>query len=183
MNFWQTDTIRLRGIEPSDAALFFEWNQDSERARRLDFTWPPLSLAAVTEWAEQQSKKKLEGDVFHWVIENSAGQPVGSISTYACNPHAGTFSYGLDIAEPYRRKGYASAAIRLVIRYYFDELRYQKVTVPVHSNNEPSLRLHECLGFQQEGRHRRMGFSGGGYFDVIWFGMTVEEYRVWKSTS
>ena len=93
MNFWQTDAIRLRGIEPSDAALFFKWNQDSERARHLDFTWPPLSLAAVAEWAEQQSKKHLEGGAsleaaaFHWVIENSAGQPVGSISTHACNPH------------------------------------------------------------------------------------------------
>jgi hypothetical protein len=29
--------VRLRGIEPGDAVTFFEWNQDSERARRLDF--------------------------------------------------------------------------------------------------------------------------------------------------
>ena len=65
MNFWQTDTIRLRGIEPSDAALFFEWNQDSERVRYLDFTWPLVSLASVTEWVEQQAKKRLEGDAFH----------------------------------------------------------------------------------------------------------------------
>lgn len=178
MNFWQGQRVRLRGIEPADAEIFFEWNLDSERAQHLDFLWPPSSLAAVAEWAERQSLKRLEEDTFHWVIENSAGQPVGSISTHHCDPHAGTFSYGIDIAVLYRRRGYAQEAIWMTLRYYFDELRYQKVTVPVHSNNLPSLQLHEKLGFQHEGVHRRMGFSAGAYYDVAWFGMTVEEFRV-----
>ena len=65
--------------------------------------------------------------------------------------------------------------------YYFDELRYQKVTVNVHSHNEASILLHQKLGFIKEGTHRRMGYTKGGYFDVIWFGMTVEEFRASKS--
>ncbi len=177
MNYWQTTHIRLRAIEPSDAEHFIRWNQNSERARWLDFLWPPTSAASVRAWAEEQSRRKLENDSFHWIIENAAGEPVGSISTHDCDPRSGTFSYGIDIAPEHQRKGCASAAIRLVLRYYFEELRYQKVTVPVHSDNPASIHLHEHLGFQLEGRHRRMIFTGGEYIDLLWFGLTAEEFH------
>ncbi|HKR58702.1 MAG TPA: GNAT family protein [Pyrinomonadaceae bacterium] len=177
MNFWQGKKIRLRGIELSDAEYFIRWNLNSERARHLDFVWPPTSNASVHAWVEEQSKRKLENDSFHWVIENHDSEIVGSISTHDCNPRAGTFSYGIDIAPEHHRKGCASEAIQLVMQYYFEELRYQKVTVPVHGDNESSIRLHEKLGFQREGTHRRMVYTQGHFVDVLWFGMTVEEFH------
>jgi len=177
MNFWQGKKVRLRSIEPSDAGVFAQWNLNSERARNLDFVWPPTSQATVTAWVEEQSKRKLENDAFHWVIEDVEGVPVGSISTHACNSRTGTFSYGVDIAPEHQGHGYAGEAIFLVLKYYFDELRYQKVTVPVHGDNPASIRLHERLGFQKEGTHSRMVFTRGQYYDELWYGMTVEEFR------
>ena len=176
MNYWQGKRVRLRAIEPADAETFHHWNMDSDRARHLDFLWPPQSLAAVQAWCEEESKKKLESDACRWVIENEMGEPVGSIGTHDCHPRSGTFSYGLDIAEEHRRQGYAAEAIRLVLRYYFEELRYQKCTVVVHSNNPASMRLHEALGFTREGLIRRAGFTGGQYFDDAWYGITAEEF-------
>jgi RimJ/RimL family protein N-acetyltransferase len=183
MNYWQGKKIRLRAIEPSDVEHFIRWNLDSERARHLDFVWPPASTASMQAWAEERSRQKLEHDTFHWLIENQDGEPVGSISTHDCHPHAGTFSYGIDIAREHQRKGYAREAIQLVLAYYFEELRYQKVTVPVHGDNEPSIRLHEGLGFQREGTHRRMFYTQGHFVDMIWFGLTVEEFNTWLPTS
>jgi RimJ/RimL family protein N-acetyltransferase len=63
------------------------------------------------------------------------------------------------------------------LKFYFDELRYQKVTVSVHGDNLPSIHLHESLGFRLEGRLRRMVFTEGAHDDELWFGMTCEEYR------
>lgn len=178
MNYWQGKSVRLRGIEPSDVEYFIRWNLDSERARHLDFMWPPVSNASVRAWVEEQSMRKFEDDGFHWIIENQDGEPVGSIGTRDCNPRYGTFSYGIDIAQEHQRNGYASEAIQLVLRYYFDELRYQKVTVPVHSDNEASILFHEKLGFQQEGRHRRMIFTHGRFIDILWYGLTMDEFRM-----
>jgi RimJ/RimL family protein N-acetyltransferase len=177
MNFWQGKKVKLRAVEPDDAGIFFEWNQNSERARNLDFVWPPSSRASAAAWAERQALQKLEDDSYHWVIENGDGVPVGSISTHHCDARWGTFSYGIDVTPDHRRKGYAREAIYLVLKYYFEELRYQKVTVPVHSYNQDSILLHQALGFQQEGRHRRMGFTRGAFFDVLWFGMTGDEFQ------
>ncbi len=177
MNIWQTERIRLRALEPSDAVTFYEWNQDSDRARCLDFAWPPQSLASVEAWVSEQSLKGLESDRYFWVIETLDGTAIGSIDTHDCDPRSGTFGYGIAIDPQQRRQGYAREAIKLVLRYYFEELRYQKCTVSVHSFNPASARLHERLGFTLEGTHRRMGYSEGRYFDVHWYGITVEEFR------
>ncbi|HEX5943871.1 MAG TPA: GNAT family protein, partial [Anaerolineales bacterium] len=63
-----------------------------------------------------------------------------------------------------------------VLRYYFRELRYQKVTIMIYSFNERSIRLHEKLGFKLEGRLRRMVYTNGTFYDELFFGMIIEEF-------
>ena len=77
----------------------------------------------------------------------------------------------------HRRQGYAAAAILVILRYYFQELRYQKVTIQMHSENEASRALHERLGFVREGAVRRAIFTGGRYLDELFYGMTVDEWQ------
>ena len=177
MNYWQTDLIRLRGVEPEDGDIFWQWNQDSEMARNLEFVWPPVSIAQVRKEAAADAQKKMENDTFNWIIEDSNGTPVGFIHTHHCHPRNGVFKYGLGVDASHRRKGYAAAAILLILCYYFQELRYQKVTIQMHSENEASRALHERLGFVREGAVRRAIFTGGRYLDELYFGMTVEEWQ------
>ena len=129
-NIWQGQLVRLRGVEPEDWEMFFEWD--------------------VT---------------------------VGAIDTHTCDPRNGTFQYGVTIRREHARKGYASEAIRLVLRYFFHELRYQKVNVEIYGFNEASVKLHRELGFREEGRLRRMVYTGGAYHDSIMLGMTREEFE------
>ena len=65
----------------------------------------------------------------------------------------------------------------ILICYYFDHLRYQKVSVAVHGDNEASLRLHDKLGFAREGVFRRHVYTNGEYVDLVWFGMTSERCK------
>ena len=90
MNFWQGKLVRLRGVEPSDAEAFARWNLDSEAARELDFTWPPVSLARITKDTEELALRKFEADEFFFIIEGGAGVAVGSINTRPCNRRAET---------------------------------------------------------------------------------------------
>lgn len=177
MNYWHGTMVRLRAIEPDDAKVFTQWNAESDVARNLDFLWPPTSQTRAERFTHEQSLRGLEGDAYHWMIENIDGTTVGAINTHSCNPRCGTFSYGLSIAPRFRRQGYAGDAIKLILRYYFDELRYQKATVSVHGFNEASAKLHESLGFTREGTLRRMIFSEGTFHDLWYYGLTVEEWR------
>ena len=48
-------------------------------------------------------------------IEDLAGNSVGAISWHSRNPKNGTFSFGISVAAPYRRSGYAEDAARMAI--------------------------------------------------------------------
>lgn len=168
--------MRLRAAEPDEWALLWRWNQDSELLRCLEHIYPPQSQAAVKRWLEETASRQPKEEEFGVTIENLAGEPVGGLGTHHCDPANGTFSYGVSIAHEHRRHGYASAAIGLVLRYFFEERRYHKAWVHVYSFNEASLRMHERLGFQREGRLRQMIFTEGQFHDIVVLGLLADEY-------
>jgi RimJ/RimL family protein N-acetyltransferase len=176
MNIWQGERVRLRGVEPDDWEAFARWDGDSEMARLSHHIEFPRSQEGTRKFAAEAALAQPKDHAYRWLIETLAGIPVGTINTHSCEPRHGTFSYGLAIAREHRRKGYAAEAIRLVLAYYFRELRYQKVTARVYAFNAASIRLHEKLGFQLEGRLRRMIYTDGAYHDELIFGLTVEEF-------
>jgi RimJ/RimL family protein N-acetyltransferase len=175
-SFWQGQKVRLRAIEPADWETYFAWNQDDEQARALYFIPFPQSQEAVKRFTEKEALRGPDADNFRFVVENNEREVVGDITVNQCDQRNGTFSWGVNIKQEQRRKGYASEALLLVLRYYFQELRYQKITVSIYSFNEPSIKLHESLGFQQEGRIRRAIYTKGQYFDVLLYGLTKEEF-------
>lgn len=176
--FWQGALVRLRAIEPADWETFQGWNSDSDASRETYYLPFPKSDEAARRWAEKEATKGPDNDTIRLVIETLDGEMVGTINTHSCDPRNGTFGYGLAIGENHRRKGYAAEAITLVLRYFFGELRYQKANVQIYSSNEPSIRLHEQLGFTLEGRLRRMIYTQGEYLDEILFGITAEEFNI-----
>ncbi|MHB8597628.1 MAG: GNAT family N-acetyltransferase [Ktedonobacteraceae bacterium] len=176
IHFWQGNLVTLRAIEPSDWEQHFSWDKDSEMLRLVDRLYVPRSKEATKQWAEKMALREVNNDNYFLEIENLAGEQVGSISTQECNARDGTFQYGVAIRREHWRKGYASEAIKIVLRYFFQELRYQKVTTPVYSFNDASIRMHEHLGFQLEGRLRRMIYTQGQFFDELFYGMTKEEF-------
>ncbi len=172
-NIFEGKLIRLRAEKPSDAAIFRNWNREDTESSRLlyeiPFPLPPVETPSPP--------KSDEGDNFPFVIETLSGEVAGAIHIHDANPRCGTFMYGISILPDHRRKGYAHEAIWLVLRYYFYERRYQKCTVEVYSFNEASAHLHERLGFILEGRLRRMVYTNGAFYDVLFYGITVEEFR------
>jgi RimJ/RimL family protein N-acetyltransferase len=176
-NVWQGALVRLRALQADDWAAFHAFDTtDTEMARlswRIHF---PRTPEQAKRWAAQEEAAPPMDDNVRLVVETVAGEVAGTINVNQTDSRNGTFAYGLALGAAHRRKGFATETIRLVLAHYFGELRYQKVNVRVYAFNEPSIRLHEKLGFQREGRLRRMIFSRGVYHDEILFGLTAEEF-------
>jgi RimJ/RimL family protein N-acetyltransferase len=180
-NIWEGKAVRLRAVEAQDWEPFFEAAQDTEIARHSDEIGLPSSREGIRKWAAELAAARPEADNFRWVIERLDGEFVGTINTHHCDRRNGTFQYGLAIRREHWRKGYASEAVRLILAYYFRELRYQKVNAHVSSFNKASRSLHKKLGFRQEGRLRRMVYTQGKYYDDIIYGLTAEEFAALES--
>jgi RimJ/RimL family protein N-acetyltransferase len=173
---WQGDHISLRALEPEDWEHFYAWNRDMEMMRYLNSADFPLSEAGAKKWVEEEIEKSGKNDKFTWIIENPEGHAAGMITTFNLYARHGSFFYAIGIGREHRRQGYAAAAVRLVLRFYFEELRYQKCEAIVYDFNEASQKFHERLGFKLEGRLRRMGHAEGRYFDHLMYGILAEEF-------
>ncbi|TWD84324.1 RimJ/RimL family protein N-acetyltransferase [Kribbella amoyensis] len=174
---WAGERVRLRGIEAEDWSDFQRFDQDSEVQRDADMIHPPRSAAASLAWAEEQSTRQIEQDRMQLAIEAlETDTLVGALSTGETDLRAGRFSYGVAIGRDYHRRGYATDAVKILLRYMFNERRYHKAEAGVYAYNKASLALHERLGFQQEGCLRDHEFLDGAYQDLIVFGMTADEF-------
>jgi RimJ/RimL family protein N-acetyltransferase len=141
---WQGQHVLLRAVEAEDWPIFHGWDSGVDATYgRCDGSLPfPASKETMMRRTAEWATAKPERDEFRWMIENVDGEVVGTINTHTCNPRSGTLRYGVAVRREHWRKGYASEAVRLVLRYYFDELRYQKANVEIHAFNQASLVLH-----------------------------------------
>ena len=179
INFWKTEKIRLREITAEDTLLFInaDGDYDTETAAKYDYMDFPLSKENIAARISGLQSNSKSSDDFTFVIETHSHKPVGRITVFDCDRRNGTFKYGIFILEEYRGGGYASEAVKTMLDYYFNELRYNKSNVYIYDYNEASRKFHEKLGFVEEGRLRQMSYSGGKYHDTVYYGILRDEFN------
>ncbi len=82
------------------------------------------------------------------IEETEGGRPVGVIDLFDFDPFHLRAGVGILVYEPeYRRKGYASQALDILVRYAFEVLRLHQLYCNIPVGNAPSRRLFEKCGF------------------------------------
>ncbi len=90
------------------------------------------------------SGESLNGLFFRFFLVYAEEGLVGTVSLYQRAGYA--VSAGPEIFPPFRRRGYASAALTLAYAYA-KERGFRLATAQIRTDNEASILLHEKLGF------------------------------------
>lgn len=174
--FWQGEKTLLRPWRLEDAELRFMASLDSPTvALYQDGIELPTSVELQKQWLEKTADLKDDG-MIRFAMENLEGVTVGWVTLHSRDQKNGTFSFGVAVYRDYRGHGNAVDAVRTILKYGFWEQRYQKCNSMCLHSNEASIRMHQKLGFIDEGRIRRTCFYNGKYHDDVLFGMTREEF-------
>jgi len=175
--FWAGERVRLRGLTEKDAESAFANALDSpgRQALQLGIELPTSVEALRAELAKRANCKDVNG-VIVFAIETLDGRKVGGISLHSPSLKNGTFGFGVNVDRQHRGNGYASEAVRILLRYCFHERRFQKCNSACIETNDASIALHRKLGFVEEGRRRRQYYLGGRFCDDMLFGLTREEF-------
>jgi RimJ/RimL family protein N-acetyltransferase len=180
--FWQGEKTRLRPWRLDDAELRFIASFDSPTlALHQDGIVLPSSVELQRAWLEKAADLKDDG-MIRFAMENLDGETVGWVTLHSRDQKNGTFGFGVAVYRPYRGNGYAVDAVRILLKYGFWEQRYQKCNSMCLHTNDASIRMHQKLGFIEEGRIRRNCFFDGKYHDEVLFGMTREEFDALMKT-
>lgn len=174
--FWQGEKTRLRPWRLEDAELRFMTSLDSPTRQIVqDGIELPTSVELQKEWLEKTANFK-DDSMIRLAMENLDGVTVGWVTLHSRDQKNGTFGFGVAVYGDYRGHGCAIDAVHTLLKYGFWEQRYQKCNSACVHTNEASIRMHEKLGFIEEGRIRRNSFFNGKYHDEVLFGMTREEF-------
>ncbi len=89
----------------------------------------------------------------------------------------GVAELGIWIHPDFHGKGYGTEACELLIKYAFNERRYDRIMARAFESNDASQRVWEKLGFTDEGRLRNHVFRDGSYEEVFVYGLLKEEWK------
>lgn len=172
--FLKDEVIVLRAIEKDDAALLYDLINDPEIERTVVGWSCPVSSEQQLNWIENNQKDS--NSTIRFAIDAGAGI-VGVCSISAIDFKNRTANLNIKLPKASRGHGYASRAVKLMIKYSFDELNLNCLTANVISDNAPSLKLWEKNHFTRDGILRSRVYKNGDYKDLAAFSLLKAEYE------
>lgn len=159
--------ITLRLPEPYDLDTILEWENDTE-AWNVGTAHAPFSRAVIEEFIANYDPDIYTGRQLRLIITlNDCGRAIGAIDLYDFDPHNRRAGIGIMISREYRRHGYGSKALSLLIGYCRDVIGTHQTYAMVPVDNEASINLFKKAGFNICGRYRSWLRRGIHYTDVF----------------
>jgi RimJ/RimL family protein N-acetyltransferase len=138
----------------------------------------PSHLASVSQWlANGVHELQRSGQGIHLAMTDKDGLIIGAISLFKTAWGAGTTEVGYGVHPLFRRRGFATEALRGVVGYVFAETSLRRIDLTANLDNLPSLRVAQKAGFTWEGVLRDAVLEDDGPHDLVIFGMLRDDSR------
>lgn len=178
---FEAQDVRLGPIDlEAHPEIEARWTHDAEFMRLMELTpVRPLSPAMVKKKYETIEREMDEQrDLYYFTIRAGVdGRFIGKALIEMIDWVNGNGYLQIGIGEPeFRRSGYGSQALSLLLSYAFDELNLHRVTAVVPAYNHGALRLFQKFGFVEEARRRKALHRDGEFWDIVGFGLLNAEW-------
>jgi aminoglycoside 6'-N-acetyltransferase len=166
-----TERLRLRRSVADDAATISAYRSDPEvhRYQGWDRTDPDGVREEIVEMAARRAGEP--GWVQFSVEELATGTLVGDVGLSPAEDEHGVIKVGYTMAPSAQGRGYATEAVRALVRYAFDILDAEVVRAFASAENVPSIRVAEKAGLKLVERFERT------YEGETWQGVRYELAR------
>ena len=173
--------IRLGPIDhEKDPEVESRWTHDLSYLRMLSRDLArPLSQAQLKKKYEGIEKGMEEHNLIYYTIRRKEDNGLLGflrLDWIEWSHGAAQLKMGIgDAAE--RGKGYGSQALRLLLRFAFDELNLYRLTVTLSEDNPHGIDFFKKFGFVEEVRRRRALLRDGQTYDLLMLGLLKDEWR------
>jgi RimJ/RimL family protein N-acetyltransferase len=165
--------VALRPLGPSDAEDVAALHALPEVAATTVGGTDPARGARV---CAEAAGEWLAGQVARMAIRDAATDAfAGTLGLFQVDPLTGQAMIGYDLDRPWRGRGYATRAVRLVAGWAFDSVGLVRLIAGAAPDNVASQRVLERAGFEREGYERaRLPGPDGTRIDDVLYGLVRE---------
>ncbi|WP_026651655.1 GNAT family N-acetyltransferase [Butyrivibrio proteoclasticus] len=149
MTVLETDRLILRGWLDSDADSLFKYAQDERIG--LNVGWEPHKNAAYSRAVIRTILSTKES--YAICLKGNGNEPIGSVDLTFADRSVKELSQneaelGFWVGVPFWDQGYATEAVREMLRYGFEDLELTTIYCGFFTGNHKSERVQEKCGFK-----------------------------------
>ncbi len=179
----ESDRLILRPFCQEDQDAFFR-NIESDEKMTKYLRWKPATKpeqakAVLDEWIAGYEKKNF----YQWaIVPKEIGEPIGTISVVEMAEETSKVHVGYCIGHPWWHKGYTSEALSMIIPFFFEEVKVNRIESMHDPDNENSGKVMQKCGMTYEGTLRQNDWSNQGIVNAAMYGYLAEEYFAKKES-
>ncbi len=164
----KSSDILLRAVEPRDAALMYQW-ENERRNWYVSATTSPMPLFLIEEFAKAENQDIQKNQQLRLIIVLQQTQlTIGYIDLFDVDFINGRAGVGILIGmESQRNKGFAKQAVALLKQYARVDLNLNQLFCNVHISNINSIKLFEAAGFDKCGLLKKWSLKNNHFDDVL----------------
>ena len=169
------ELVKMRTLVPADVAPVFELASAREIAENT-FVPHPYSREAAQEFVDRVREQWSTDEAYVFAIVDKATDAfVGVMGIHPEATH-NSATVGYWIGKPFWGRGIATAALRLLIRFGFEQLELNRIEAGHLDHNAASGRVMQKANMRCEGRRRQSQLHRGKYKDAVWYAIIREDY-------
>jgi phosphinothricin acetyltransferase len=116
--------------------------------------------------------------LYPWLVYEVDGKVLGY--AYASqHKERAAYKWDVDVSIYLHEKARGQGVGKKLYKYLFDGLKalgYYNAYAGIGLPNEASIALHKSLGFALIGVYNNVGYKGGAWRDVAWFGLKLQAH-------
>ena len=166
--------VRLGPVDlETSPELFARWRNDSQYLRLLGDPVMPAIASSIRRRLENYKP----GETYRFLIRALADdRTVGFLNLWPVKADRDCW-IGIGIGdEADRGKGYGADAMRVALRFIFDELDMERASLGVFADNLRAVRAYQRAGFVVEGRLREEVLRDGRRWDTMIMGVLRRDW-------
>lgn len=170
------EKVRLREYRKEDTRTAQRYLNDSEIMKFLRPNIPfPYTFEDEQKWMDNNSANK---DTYNFAIETlNDNRYIGGCGVEKVDWKNSVVTVGIFIGDKdYWGKGYGTDAMKILIRFIFEQMNINKINLHVYSFNERAIKSYKKCGYVKEGVLRQELYRDGKYHDIVVMGLLKEEY-------
>ena len=167
------ERVVLRPLASTDLRRCVKWFSDPQVIHFLGRN-ASITLAEEEKWFRDY-ERRMDEQIFAIEVE---GQHIGNLGLHKIDRTHRKAEVGIVIGEPtFWSRGHGSDAMRVALRYGFEVLGLNKISLEVLEYNTRALRTYERLGFRREGVHREDIYKDGRFVNVLRMSLLARELQ------
>lgn len=171
----ESERIYLRKLEEIDAPIMLV-NTTDEEIRYMTGTKPKFTLEQIQAHINNINNDSSRHDFAICLKDDD--QMIGELSIFDIDEEDKKAGFRISMSSiKLTGKGYGTEAIKIVLRFVFEELKLNRLQLEVFSHNLRGIRAYEKVGFVKEGVLRESLYYNGTYSDEIIMAIIGDDYK------